>query len=44
MENRLMDTGGGKEGEGEIYGEGNTETYNAIRKRATENLLNKHMI
>ena len=30
---------GGKEGEGEMYGESNMETYNAICKRATENLL-----
>ena len=27
-----MDTQGGKEGEGEIYGKSNMETYNAICK------------
>ena len=32
IENRLMDTQGGKEGEGEIYGKSNMETYNAICK------------
>ena len=32
IENRPMDMGGWKEGEGEMYGEGNTEIYNTIYK------------
>ena len=32
MENRPMDTGGGKKGDGEMYGESNMETYNTIWK------------
>lgn len=32
MENRLMDTGGGEKGEGELYGESNMETYNTTCK------------
>jgi len=32
IENRAMDMGEGKEGEGEIYGESNTEIYNTICK------------
>ena len=34
-----MDMGGGEEGEGEIYGESNMETYNTICKVANGNLL-----
>ena len=30
IENRPMDTKGGEEGEGEMYGESNMETYNTI--------------
>ena len=37
-DNRPMDTVGSEEGEGEMYGESNMETYNAICKTATENL------
>ena len=32
IENRLMDPEGGDEGEGEMYGESNMETYNTICK------------
>ena len=32
IENRLMDTRGGEEGEGEMYGESNMGTYNTICK------------
>ena len=32
IENRLMDTGRGEEGEGEMYGESNMEIYNTICK------------
>ena len=32
LENRLMDTRGGEEGEGEMYGESNMGTYNTICK------------
>ena len=32
MENRLMDKGAGEEGEGEMYGKSNTETYITICK------------
>ena len=32
IENRLMDTRGGEEGEGEMYGESNIEIYNTICK------------
>ena len=32
VENRLMDTGRGEEGEGEMYGESNMEIYNTICK------------
>ena len=31
-ENRPMDMGGGEEGEDEMYGESNMETYNTICK------------
>ena len=34
-----MDMGGGEEGEGEMYGESNTETYTTICKTANGNLL-----
>ena len=30
IENRLMGTAGGEEGEAEMYGESNMETYNTI--------------
>ena len=39
IKNRLMDMVGGEEGEGEMYGESNMETYNTICKTATGNLL-----
>ena len=32
MEKRIMDTGGGKERDSEIFGESNMETYNTICK------------
>ena len=32
IENRPMDTVGGEEGEGEIYGESNIEIYNSMCK------------
>ena len=32
IENRIMDTAGGEEGEGELYGESNMETYITICK------------
>ena len=32
IENRLMDTGRGEEGEGEMYGESNMEIYKTICK------------
>ena len=32
IENRLMDTGRGEDGEGEMYGESNMEIYNTICK------------
>ena len=32
IQNRLMDTGGGEEGEGEMYGKSNMEMYNTICK------------
>ena len=32
IENRLMDTGRGEEGEGEMYGESNMEIYNTTRE------------
>ena len=32
IENRLMDTGGGEEREGEMYGENNMEIHNTICK------------
>ena len=32
IENRLMDMGAGEEGEGEMYGESNTEIYITICK------------
>ena len=37
-DNRPMDMVGSEEGEGEMYGESNMETYNAICRTATENL------
>ena len=39
IKNKLMDMVGGEEGEGEMYGESNRETYNIICKTATGNLL-----
>ena len=32
IENRLTDTGEGEEGDGEMYGKSNMETYNTICK------------
>ena len=32
IENQPMDTGGGEEGEDEMFGESNMETYNTISK------------
>ena len=39
MENKPMDKVGGEEGEGEMYGESNTEIYNTMCKTDSGHLL-----
>ena len=39
IENQPMDTGGGEEGEDEMFGESNMETYNTICKTDSHGLL-----